>query len=66
MLQFGIIMTLFGILYLIKPNVFRRGIWKETAITQRLFTPQRYTTYMRILGAIFVVAGIVLALAARK
>jgi hypothetical protein len=65
MLRIGIILTGFGMLYLMKPTIFMKGIWKERAITQHLFTPQQYSVYMRILGAIFIVAGIALILVSR-
>jgi hypothetical protein len=56
----GIILIGFGIIYVIRPNIFRRGIWKSTAVTQQIFSPKQYTLYMRILGAIFIAIGIFL------
>jgi hypothetical protein len=60
MSSLGIILIAFGTLYLIKPNIFRRGIWKKTAVTQQVFSPKQYEIYMRVLGAIFIVVGVVL------
>ena len=66
MARIGIILLSFGIIYVIKPNIFRRGIWKTTAITQQRLTPTQYTRYMRILGGVFILAGIVLEILARR
>ncbi len=62
MLRFGIILLCFGVLYVIKPNIFRRGIWKETSIMQRTLSPGHYALYMRLLGVVFIIAGVVLIL----
>jgi uncharacterized protein YjeT (DUF2065 family) len=55
----GIIFIAAGIIYLIKPNLFRVGIWKKTAVTQQIFTPRQYEIYMRILGGVFIVLGLI-------
>jgi len=55
----GLIFIAFGFLYLIKPNIYRRGLWKKTSIAQRYFSPEQYNMYMRILGIILLVAGLV-------
>jgi hypothetical protein len=59
---FPFILIVFGISYIAKPDMFKRGLWKETAITQRILSPVRYRIYMRVLGLIFIVAGIVMLL----
>jgi hypothetical protein len=46
-----------GILYLVKPNVFRRSIWVKTSLMQRTLTPETYTLVMRILGVLMIVWG---------
>ena len=56
----SLILIAFGILYLIKPDIFQRGFWKKTAISQRLLTPEQNKVYMRILGVVFIVVGFVL------
>jgi hypothetical protein len=60
MTRIGIILTAFGTLYLIKPNIYRSGFWKRTDIAQQKLAPAQYTKYMRILGGLFVIAGILL------
>ena len=56
----GILLIVVGVIYIVKPNIFRRGMWKETAITQRIFSPKQYNVYVRILGAILITWGIYL------
>jgi sulfur transfer complex TusBCD TusB component (DsrH family) len=66
MLRIGIILLCFGALYIIKPDVYRRGIWKQTDVAQRKLTPVQYTRYVRLLGVGFIVAGIVLVILSRQ
>ena len=58
----GIVLIAFGVLYLLKPDIFQRGLWKRTAISQQIMTPEKNKVYMRVLGSAFVVAGLVLLL----
>ncbi|HEV2383271.1 MAG TPA: hypothetical protein VG206_26185 [Terriglobia bacterium] len=60
MTVWGIVLVAFGILYLVKPDIFQRWFWRRTAISQRLLTPEKNKVYMRILGGVFIVAGVVL------
>jgi hypothetical protein len=62
MVRIGIILIVFGVIYLIKPDIYRRWIWKETDITQKLLSPKQYILFMRILGGIFVMVGLYLIL----
>ena len=32
---FGFILILSGVIYIIKPNIFRVGIWKKTSVAQQ-------------------------------
>ncbi len=54
---YGILLIIIGVIYLVKPDIFRRGIWKRTAITQQVFSPKQYQIYMRILGGISIIIG---------
>jgi hypothetical protein len=56
----SILLIVFGIIYLIKPDIFRRGIWRKTAVTQQVFSEKNYLIYMRVLGAVFIAAGIII------
>ena len=47
-----------GVVYLVKPNIFRRGIWTHTSIMQRNLNPVTYTLVMRILGVFMILAGL--------
>lgn len=59
---FGIVLIVCGIVYLLKPDIFQRWFWKRTAISQRIMTPEQNKVYMRILGVIFIVVGVILLL----
>jgi hypothetical protein len=56
----GIVLILFGALYLWKPTIFRRGLWMKTSIAIRMLSEANYMRYMRELGAVFIIAGLVL------
>jgi len=53
----GICAIIFGIIYIIKPTIFTRGIWKRTSITQNTMPPKTYNIYMRVLGGLLIVVG---------
>jgi hypothetical protein len=53
----GIILVVFGLLYLRSPTMYRRGIWLKTSVAIRLLSEENYKKYMRILGAFFIVGG---------
>lgn len=55
--KFGVILIVFGVIYLIKPNIFQRWFWKKMAISQRFLTPEENVIYMRVLGVILVILG---------
>ena len=48
-----------GVLLTLKPNIFVRGIWKETDIAQRLLSPKNYLIYTRCVGIFFILSGLV-------
>jgi len=54
----AIVLILGGILFIIKPNIFRRWFWKRTDVAQRLLKPEHYTIFMRACGALYIVLGI--------
>ena len=58
----GIALVLLGLAYMWKPTVFRRGVWMKTSIAIRTLSETNYTRYMRALGLICVIVGIVLIL----
>jgi uncharacterized protein YjeT (DUF2065 family) len=58
----GLVLTAVGMLYLVKPDIFRRGIWRKTDIAQRNLSPEGYLKYMRGVGVVHIVAGLILLL----
>ena len=57
---FGWLLILIGIVYLIKPDIFRRGIWIKTSVAQRTLSPGGYLRYMRVVGVVCVLLGLYL------
>jgi uncharacterized protein YjeT (DUF2065 family) len=55
-------LILVGILYLLKPDVFRSGLWKRPTASQSMMLPNQNLMFMRLLGSICLIAGIVLLL----
>lgn len=53
----GLIMIVFGVLYLRQPTMYRRGIWMKTSIAIRTLSEDGYKKYMRGLGVVFIVVG---------
>lgn len=62
----AVAMIAFGVLYLIKPDIYQRWFWKRTALSQRILTPDQNIIYMRVLGMVFIVIGILLYLKQQK
>ena len=56
----GVVLLLFGIIYIVKPNIFQRWFWKRTGVFQQIFGPEKYLVFMRVLGGIFIIAGLIL------
>ena|ERR1022692_2276764 len=54
---YGIILIVFGILYIKKQNIYRRGIWLKTSIAIRLLSEENYKKYIKGLGVVFVIVG---------
>jgi hypothetical protein len=60
MVVYGIVLILIGAFYVWKPTIFRRGLWMKTSVAIRTLSETNYTRYMRGLGLVFIVAGIIL------
>jgi hypothetical protein len=58
----GLALIALGVVYLLKPDLLRRGIWRRTSIAQRTMSPQGYLKYMRGLGILWIVVGIALVI----
>jgi hypothetical protein len=61
-LAYGIALILIGSIYVWQPTIFRRGIWMKTSIAVRTLSETNYTRYMRWLGFVCIVGGIILIL----
>jgi hypothetical protein len=55
---YSAMMIVLGIVYLVKPNIYRRGLWKETSIAQRKFSEKQYNIFMRAIGGILIAVGL--------
>ena len=55
---FGIFLIVLGVIYIIKPGIFKRWFWKKTDIAQQVFSEKNYRIYMRVIGAIAIFAGV--------
>ena len=55
---FGLVLIDFGVVYLWRPTIFRRGMFMRTSLAIRTLSEQNYTRYMRVLGAILIGAGV--------
>jgi hypothetical protein len=53
----GIALMIVGLVYVLKPDLFRRGLWKRTSVAQRLLSPTGYIRYMRGFGIVQIVIG---------
>jgi hypothetical protein len=49
----GVILIVFGVLYLKRPDIFRRGIWMKTSVAIRTLSAEGHLRYMRHLGIVF-------------
>ena len=63
-LVLGAILIVVGAVYLWKPDIFRRGIWMKSSIAIRFLSEDNYRTYMRALGVLLIIVGVVLVLMA--
>jgi hypothetical protein len=51
-----------GVLYILKPDLFRRWFWNRTSIAQRALSPEGYLRYMRGVGVVQILLGFALLL----
>jgi hypothetical protein len=62
MFLIGVMLMGIGLIYMWKPNLFRRGIWLKTSVAIRLLTEENYIKYMKGVGAVCIVIGLSLVL----
>jgi len=54
----GVVLIGLGLVYLLRPGLFRRGLWMKTSVAIRALSEQGYRRYMRGLGVALVLIGI--------
>ena len=59
MARTGLIFIVFGLLYIVKPGIYRRWFWKTTDIFQQKLSPANYIKFMRGVGVVLLVLGVV-------
>lgn len=57
MQYYGLFLVVLGLIYIIKPDIFRRGFWKKISILQRTLSPENYLRTMRLLGGLMILFG---------
>ena len=60
----GLVLIAIGFIYLLKPTLFRRGIWLKTSIAVRTLSEENYIRYMRGLGILLIAGGLIVAILA--
>jgi hypothetical protein len=56
----GFILIAFGILYLMKPDLFRKNIFMKDSNNEHNRTPEEHRKYMRKIATILIIIGSVL------
>ena len=51
-------LIVFGLAYVARPDIYRRGIWLKTSVAIRLLSEPNYRRYMRGLGVVMILGGI--------
>jgi len=54
----GLVLIVFGALYMRRPTMYRRGLWLKTSIAIRLLSEENYKKYIKGLGVLFIVVGV--------
>lgn len=53
----GLVVIALGAIYLLKPDMFRRGILMKTSLAMPFLSPDAYGKYARVIGAGWVLLG---------
>ncbi|MBU0510629.1 MAG: hypothetical protein KJ638_02865 [Chloroflexi bacterium] len=56
----GGFLCIWGILYVAKPDIFQQGFWKRIDISRRLFSPEKHSQFVKVLGGVLVGIGFVM------
>jgi hypothetical protein len=53
----GLVLIGYGVLYLRKSTVYRKGLWMKTSIAIRTLSEENYKRYIKGLGVAFILIG---------
>jgi len=53
----GLVLIVFGVIYLRRPTLYRKGIWLKTSIAIRFLSEEGYKKYIKGLGILFIAGG---------
>jgi hypothetical protein len=53
----GVALIAVGLIYVLKPDIFRRSFWTRTDILQQVMRPHHYLIFMRGLGIALIASG---------
>lgn len=59
----GIILIFIGIFHVLKPDLFRRLMWRKIVFNPQRYSRQQHKMYMRFLGVFLILIGIFLIVA---
>ena len=62
----GIILIVFGIINIIKPDIFKQLMSRKIVFNPQRYSSRQYNNYMRVLGGVFIVIGTFLILVKYK
>lgn len=58
MFRSGIILLVFGIVYLARPGIYSKGFWQRVIAPQQPVNPENDKKFVRLLGGLFVLTGL--------
>ncbi len=56
----GVLLVVWGILYIVKPDLFERGFWRSIDISRQFSSPEKRSGFLKTFGTILIVIGAVL------
>ena len=58
----GVLLVIWGILYIAKPDIFQRGFWKSIDVSRQFTTAEKHGKFMKTFGGILIVIGAIIFL----
>lgn len=56
----GVLLIVFGVVYIRRPTSYRKGIWLKTSVAIRFLSEENYKKYIKGLGILFIMIGVCL------